>query len=167
MARLNLPAYNEIFHFRLGDVATKRQQLLSLRVLFLCRLGKDIMVPRLEQLISQLVSPIKEAEGLIPSNRVAHPWILGVRQFWAKVPPKEWKQSFLATGEQSEAWCFLYEFGVGLKGEAYWLPSFIASWENVERLMQPADNEMCLFRIADFATKRQQLVTSECCFCVD
>ena len=36
------PAYNEMFLFRIGDFATKRQQLVSLRVLFLCRLGKDM-----------------------------------------------------------------------------------------------------------------------------
>ena len=59
------PAYNEMFLFRLGDFATKRQQLLSLRVLFLCRLGKDTMVPSLEWLFSQLVSSMKEPEGLI------------------------------------------------------------------------------------------------------
>ena len=47
MARLNLLTYNEMFIIRIADVATKRQQLLSLRVLFLCRLGKDIMVSRI------------------------------------------------------------------------------------------------------------------------
>ena len=39
--------YNEMFLFRIGDCATKHQQLVSLRVLFLCRLGKDTMVPQL------------------------------------------------------------------------------------------------------------------------
>ena len=46
------PAYKEMFRFRIGDFATKRQQLVSLRVLFLCRLGKDTMVPSLEPLLS-------------------------------------------------------------------------------------------------------------------
>ena len=67
------PAYNEMFLFRIGDFATKRQQLVSLRVLFLCRLGKDTMVPSLEWLFSQLVSSRKEPEGLILSNRAAQP----------------------------------------------------------------------------------------------
>ena len=67
------PAYNEMFLFRIGDFATKRQHLVSLRVLFLCRLGKDTMVPSLERLFSQLVSAMKEPEGLISSNRAAHP----------------------------------------------------------------------------------------------
>ena len=65
MARLNLPAYNEMFHFIKADYATIRQQLLSLRVLFLCTLGKDTMVTSLERVFSQLVSSIKEPEGLI------------------------------------------------------------------------------------------------------
>ena len=56
-----------------GDFATKRQQLVSLRVLFLCRLRKDSMVPSLEWLLAQLFSSMKEPEGLISSNRVAHP----------------------------------------------------------------------------------------------
>ena len=72
MARLNVLTYNEMFIIRIADVATKRQQLLSLRVLFLCRLGKDIMVPSLERLFSQLVSSMKEPEGLISTNRAAH-----------------------------------------------------------------------------------------------
>ena len=59
------PAYNEMFLFRIGDFAKKRQQLVSLRVLFLCRLWKDTMVPSLERLFSQLVSSMKEPEGLI------------------------------------------------------------------------------------------------------
>ena len=67
------PTYNEMFLFRIGDCATKHQQLLSLRVLFLCRLGKDTMVPCLERLFSQLVSSMKEPEVLISTNRVAHP----------------------------------------------------------------------------------------------
>ena len=67
------PAYNEMFLFRIGDFATQRQQLVSLRVLFLCRLGKDTMVPSLERLFSQLVSSMKEPEGLISSNRAAYP----------------------------------------------------------------------------------------------
>ena len=67
------PAYNERFLFRIGDFATKRLQLLSLRVLFLCRLGKDTMVSNLERLFSQLVSSMKEPEGLITTNRAAHP----------------------------------------------------------------------------------------------
>ena len=67
------PAYNEMFLFRIGDFATKRQQFLSLSVLFLCRLGKDTMVPSLERLFSQLVSSMKEPEGLIPSNQAAQP----------------------------------------------------------------------------------------------
>ena len=75
------------------------------------------------------------------------------------MPPKERKQSFLATGEQREAWCFLYEIRVGLKGEPYRLPSFMVSWENVARLMQPAYNEKFLLRIGDFATERQQLLS--------
>ena len=66
------PAYNEMFLFRIGEFATKRQQLVSLRVLFLCRLGKDTMLPCLERLFSQLVSSMKEPEGLISSNRGAH-----------------------------------------------------------------------------------------------
>ena len=67
------PAYNEMFLFRLGEFATKRQQLLSLRVQFLCRLGKDTMFPSLEWLFSQLVSSMKEPEVLISTNRAAHP----------------------------------------------------------------------------------------------
>ena len=67
------PAYKEMFRFRIGDFATKRQQLVSLRVLFLCRLGKDTMVPSYERLFSQLVSSMKEPEGLISSNRAAQP----------------------------------------------------------------------------------------------
>ena len=67
------PAYNEMYLFRIGDCATKRQQLVSLRVLFLCRLGKDTVVPSLERLFSQLVSSMKGPEGLIPSNRAAQP----------------------------------------------------------------------------------------------
>ena len=66
-------AYNEMFLFRIGDFATKRQLLVSLRVLFLCRLGKDTVVPSLEWLFSQLVSSMKEPEGLISSNRAAQP----------------------------------------------------------------------------------------------
>ena len=57
------PAYNEMFLFRIGDCATKREEMVSLRVLFLCRLGKDTMVPSLEWLFSQLVSSMKEPEG--------------------------------------------------------------------------------------------------------
>ena len=72
MARLNLLTYNEMFNIRIADVATKRQQLLSLRVLFLCRLGNDIMVPSLERLFSHLVSSMKEPEGLMSTNRAAH-----------------------------------------------------------------------------------------------
>ena len=67
------PAYNEMSLFRLGDFASKRQQLVSLRVLFLCRLGKNTMVPSLERLLSQVVSSMKEPEGLISSNWAAHP----------------------------------------------------------------------------------------------
>ena len=67
------PTYNEMFLFRLGEFATKRQQLLSLRVLFLYRLGKDTMVRSLERLFSQMVSSMKEPEGLISTNRAAHP----------------------------------------------------------------------------------------------
>ena len=70
-----------MFRFRIGDFATKRQQLLSLRVLFLYRLGEDTMVPNIERLFSQLVSSIKEPEGLISTTRAAHPRILGVGQF--------------------------------------------------------------------------------------
>ena len=81
MARLIQPAYNDMFRFRIGDFATKRQQLLSLRVLFLYRLGEDTMVPNIERLFSQLVSSIKEPEGLISTTRAAHPRILGVGQF--------------------------------------------------------------------------------------
>ena len=71
MARLNLPAYNEMFHFIKADYATIRQQLLSLRVLFVCSLGKDTMVPSLERLFYQLVLSMKGPEELISSNRVA------------------------------------------------------------------------------------------------
>ena len=67
------PAYNEMFLFRIGDFATKRQQLVSLRVLFLCRLGKDTMVPSLEGLRAQMVSSMREPEGLISTNRAAYP----------------------------------------------------------------------------------------------
>ena len=73
MVKLILLAYNEMFLFRIADVAAKRQQLLSLRVLFLCRLGKDTMVHSLERVFSQLVSSVKEPEGLISTNRAAHP----------------------------------------------------------------------------------------------
>ena len=73
MARLMQPAYNEIFLFRIGDFSTKRQQLVSLRVLFLFSLVKDTMVPSLEWLFAQLVSSMKEPEGLISTNRAAHP----------------------------------------------------------------------------------------------
>ena len=66
------PAYNEMFLFRIGDFATKRQQLVSLRVLFLCRLGKDTMVASLERLFSQLVSSMKEPEKLFWNNRAEH-----------------------------------------------------------------------------------------------
>ena len=44
--KLMEPAYNEMFLFRRGDFATTRQQLHSLRVLFLLRLGKTTMVSR-------------------------------------------------------------------------------------------------------------------------
>ena len=67
------PAYNEMPRLRIGDFATKRQQLVSLRALFLCRLGKDTMVPCLERHFSQFVSAMKEPEGLISSNRAAYP----------------------------------------------------------------------------------------------
>ena len=67
------PAYNEMFLFRIGDFATKVQQLVSLRVLFLCSLGKDTRDPSLEWLFAQLVSSMKEPEGLISTNRAAHP----------------------------------------------------------------------------------------------
>ena len=67
------PAYNEMFLFRLGDFAIKREEMISLRLLFLCRLGKDSMVPCFEWLFSQLVSSMKEPEGLISTNRAAHP----------------------------------------------------------------------------------------------
>ena len=67
------PAYNEMFLFRIGDFATKRQQHVSLRVLFLCRLGKDTRDPSLEWLFAQLVSSMKEPEDLISTNRAAHP----------------------------------------------------------------------------------------------
>ena len=40
-------AYTEIFLFRRGDFATTRQQLVSLRVLFRCRLGKSTTVSRI------------------------------------------------------------------------------------------------------------------------
>ena len=73
MTRLIQPAYNEMFLFRIGDCATKREELVSLRLLFLCRLGKDTMVSSLERLFSQMVSSMKEPEGLISTNRVAHP----------------------------------------------------------------------------------------------
>ena len=66
------PAYNEMFLFRIGDFATKRQQHGSLRVLFLCRLGKDTMVPSLERLLSQVVSSMKEPEKLFSNNRAEH-----------------------------------------------------------------------------------------------
>ena len=75
------PAYNDVFLFGIGEFATKRQQLVSLRVLFLCRLGKDTMVPSLERLFAQLVSSMKEPEGLICTDRAAHPRILGGGQF--------------------------------------------------------------------------------------
>ena len=65
------PAYNEMFLFRIGDFATKVQQLVSLRVLFLCSLGKDTRDPRLEWLFAQLVSSMKEPEGLISTNQAA------------------------------------------------------------------------------------------------
>ena len=58
------PADNEMFLFRIGDFATKCQQLVSFRVLFLCRLGKETMVPSLERLFSQLLSSMKEPEKL-------------------------------------------------------------------------------------------------------
>ena len=67
------PAYNEMFLFRLGDFATKREEMVSLRLLFLCRLGKGTMVPSVERLFSQVVSSMKEPERLISSNRAAHP----------------------------------------------------------------------------------------------
>ena len=73
MARLMQPTYNEMFLFRLGDIATKCQQLLSLRVQFLCRLGKDTIFPSLEWIFSHLVSSMKEPEGLISTNRAAQP----------------------------------------------------------------------------------------------
>ena len=73
VARLMQPAYNEMFLFRIRDLATKRQQPVSLRVHFLCRLGKDTMVPSIEQLFAQLVSSMKEPEGLISTNRAANP----------------------------------------------------------------------------------------------
>ena len=66
------PSYNEMFLFRIGDFATKRQQLLCLRVLFLCRLGKDTMVPSLERLFSQLLSSVKEPEKLFSNIRAEH-----------------------------------------------------------------------------------------------
>ena len=75
------PAYNEMLLFRIGDFVTKRQQLVSLRVLFLCRLGKDTMVPCLEWLFSQVVSSMKEPEKLFSNNRDEHSCILGVGQF--------------------------------------------------------------------------------------
>ena len=64
MARLLQPAYNEMFLFRIVDFATKRQQHVSLRVLFLYRLGKDTRDPSLEWLFAQLVSFMKEPEKL-------------------------------------------------------------------------------------------------------
>ena len=67
-----LPAYNEMFLFRIGDFATKREEMVSLRLLFLCRLGKDTMVPSLERLFSQLVSSMKEPEKLFSNNRAEH-----------------------------------------------------------------------------------------------
>ena len=67
------PAYNEMFLFRIGDFATIVQQLVSLRVLFLCRLGKDTRVPRLEWLFAQWVSSMKEPEGLSSTNQAALP----------------------------------------------------------------------------------------------
>ena len=45
--KLMEPAYTEIFLFRRGDFATTRQQFVSLRVLFLCRLGKSTTVSRI------------------------------------------------------------------------------------------------------------------------
>ena len=75
------PAYNEMFLFRIGDCATKRQQLVSLRMLFLCRLGKDTLVPSSERLLAQIFSSMREPEGLISTNRAAYPRILGVGQF--------------------------------------------------------------------------------------
>ena len=72
MARLMEPSYNEMFLFRIGDFAIKRQQLVSLKMLFLCRLGKDTMVPSLERLFAQMVSSIREPEGLISSIQAAH-----------------------------------------------------------------------------------------------
>ena len=65
--------YNEMFLFRIGDCATKHQQLVSLRVLFLFRLGNETRVPSLERLFAQLVSSMKEPEELISTNRAAHP----------------------------------------------------------------------------------------------
>ena len=67
------PAYNEMFLFKIGYFAIKRQQLVSLRVLFLFRLGNETSVPSLERLFAQLVSSMKEPEGLISTNRAAHP----------------------------------------------------------------------------------------------
>ena len=67
------PVYNEIFLFRIGDFAAKLQQFVSLRVLFLCRLDKDTMVPRLEWIFSQLVSSMKGPEELTSTNWDAHP----------------------------------------------------------------------------------------------
>ena len=78
VARLMQPTYNEKFLLRIGDFATERQQLLSLRVLFLCRLGKDTKVPSFERIFAQVVSSMKEPEGLISTNRAALPGNLGL-----------------------------------------------------------------------------------------
>ena len=70
------PAYNEMFLLRIGDFATECHQLLSLRVLILCRLEKDTKVSSLERIFAQVVSSMKEPEGLISSNRAALPGFL-------------------------------------------------------------------------------------------
>ena len=67
------PYYNEMFLFRIGDFAVKRQQVVSLRVLFLCRVGKDTMVRSLERLFAQMVSSMREPEWLISTIQAAHP----------------------------------------------------------------------------------------------
>ena len=67
------PAYNEMFLFKIGYFSIKRQQLVSLRVLFLFRLGNETSVPSLERLFAQFVSSMKEPEGLISTNQAAHP----------------------------------------------------------------------------------------------
>ena len=67
------PAYNEMFLFKIGYFAIKRQQFVSLRVLFLFRLRNETRFPSLERLFAQLVSSMKEPEGLISTKQAALP----------------------------------------------------------------------------------------------